>query len=585
MIWDAPRLVTVLGELRRHRNDTTLIEVKRAGYGVPQGLPTTLCAFANMPEGGHIILGVDEAAEFAISGVADVGNMEQAIANQARTAVEPPPQVDFTVIPYDGLQVLIAQVHPLPISEKPARYQGRAYLRQADGDYEMAPSDLQMMEIAKLHRIDEQNYDIEPVTGTSLEDLDSRLTDMFLDQVRRTSSRLRGLTDHEILSTMGVVAQDGRLTVAGLYAMGRYPQGPKPALGVSAAVQLPRDESASNTARTRNLTHFDGPLPDLLEDVMAWIRQNLGSDQVYDRSGHLHDRLELPVRGIREAVANALVHRDLGPHTLGMGKQIEIRIDSRRLMIMNPGGLRGLTVSRLESNDLAKAAVNQRLHGIAKHLRTPDDARIIEGEGGGVREILLSAREAGLQKPKLIDTGVEFRAILWRGSPFSAQELAWLGEQTSHRLSHIQQTVLLTLENGASWSPERVNAEFAPISREDATQQLVELQQWGLIEIDRDQENQVRLADSTAPESPVKQSAPTTKPISTPRSPDDPYSKNGRLVLGRISNGSNTVSSISQETGLTKAQVRYALKTLVSAGAIQRSGGQGHQDTTYFPSS
>lgn len=40
--------------------DSTEIEVKAARGGLPQNLGQTLSAFANMPDGGTLILGVDE---------------------------------------------------------------------------------------------------------------------------------------------------------------------------------------------------------------------------------------------------------------------------------------------------------------------------------------------------------------------------------------------------------------------------------------------------------------------------------------------------------------------------------------------
>ena len=108
---------------------------------------------------------------------------------------------------------------------------------------------------------------------------------------------------------------------------------------------------------------------------------------------------ELPLNAIRELLANALVHRDLGPNTLGTGKQVQVRLTDRSLFIQSPGGLRGVSLSQLESVEHAQAAVNQRLYHIAKRLTTQNGASIIEGEGGGIREVFRTTKQRGLRDP------------------------------------------------------------------------------------------------------------------------------------------------------------------------------------------
>lgn len=152
----------------------------------------------------------------------------------------------------------------------------------------------------------------------------------------------------------------------------------------------------------------------LLKELMSWVEHNVDVVRRYRDDGHMMSEHELPLRAVRELVANALVHRDLGPNTLDLGKSIQIRLTPAGLFILNPGGLRGVSRQQLESQDHAQAAVNQRLYNIAKRVQTDDGASIIEGEGGGIRTVFAAAREAGLRRPTLTDTGVQFKATLWR---------------------------------------------------------------------------------------------------------------------------------------------------------------------------
>lgn len=62
-------------ELRVFGDDTTFVECKTAGRGVPDDIGETLCAFANMPQPGAIILGVSERKGFEVTGVEDPAQM------------------------------------------------------------------------------------------------------------------------------------------------------------------------------------------------------------------------------------------------------------------------------------------------------------------------------------------------------------------------------------------------------------------------------------------------------------------------------------------------------------------------------
>lgn len=205
--------------------------------------------------------------------------------------------------------------------------------------------------------------------------------------------------------------------------MGYLPQATEPALGATAAVRLLRSEDGG---RTRNLTEIEGPLP-----VIACRRYELDSTQCrHSRSRYNSQRAfgrpaRVPPTAVREILANALVHRDLGP-SVDVGKKVEIRISDKALIITSPGGLRGLSVAQLESSNLTKAAVNKRLYEIARYLRLPDNERVIEGEGGGIQEVLPLSGNHGYRTPEFIDNGVEFKAILFRTSRFTDAENDWL---------------------------------------------------------------------------------------------------------------------------------------------------------------
>lgn len=403
--WTPTSLATAIGALRRRRGDSTTIEVKSARHGVPDLAPT-LCAFANMPDGGTIVLGLDERRGFTPVRLHDLALLEQGVADVARTAVTPPVTCSFRTLPFEGSEVLVCEVAGLPLRDRPARHDGRAYLRQSDGDYAMSEQEITQIELAKS-QAQRPHPDQDAVPGAGREHLDPDATAQFLRAAAASSRRLSGLPEDEVLRRTGVVSTGGELTLAGLYALGAYPQQFRPSLAITAAVRLPR----SSGGRVRDLAHLDGPLPDLLDDALTWIARNTRTTMGYDATGRGEDRPEFPPVAVREFIANALVHRSLEPVT--DSKRVEIRLHGDRLAITSPGGLWGVARGELGEPG-GKSAVNVALYDVCQLVRASDGSRVIEGEGGGIREARRALADAGLAPPTFIDRGVSFTVILWR---------------------------------------------------------------------------------------------------------------------------------------------------------------------------
>ncbi|MHC9622166.1 RNA-binding domain-containing protein [Corynebacterium diphtheriae] len=545
MNWTLDSLTEQLAELRRLHRDSTDIEVKRASE-LPENLPETTCAFANMPSGGTIILGVDENRDFEVVGVADAAALEEALISQTRNSVKPAPMIECETFTLEGKQVLVAQVNPVPLQNRPAHYRSVAYLRQSDGDYEMNDADLALVEIQKLSHSENFQFDVVPVLNSSTRDLDSVRVKSFLEAARAGSRILsKKIDDQELLETLNIVTVKGELTLAGIYALGEYPQGKAPQLRITAAVQLPRE---GGSVRTRNMQDFEGPLPDLLESALTWVKQNAPTQNVYDSSGHMRKESVYPLPAVRELIANALVHRDLSPNS--DGKWVEIRLRDDRLVISNPGGLRGVSVKQLESATLSKNAVNPRLYDIAKRVRT---------EGAGIQEVLRQTRQALLAKPQLIDTGVQFTAILYGASVFSEAELEWLRSIGGDGLTAVEKHLLVGLRKGESWHLSRILNEFSPITVAEAEKLMHGLKKRGFIE-----------SDNQAPR--VEKGETTLAKIT----------KNAPTVARALElKSQQSFEELLRTTGLSQGQLRFALDKLQAVGLVVREGGWGVHGTTY----
>jgi ATP-dependent DNA helicase RecG len=128
------------------------------------------------------------------------------------------------------------------------------------------------------------------------------------------------------------------------------------------------------------------------------------------RGVNRHDIYEIPFEALREAIVNALMHRDYSI----TGTQVSIDVFDDRVEITNPGTLpkglgqqslgKGISIRR---NELI-ADLFSRLHKV-------------ERAGTGIRRMRKSLAEAGLQAPEFEINGF-FRAVFHRSPEFSLKE-------------------------------------------------------------------------------------------------------------------------------------------------------------------
>ena len=136
------------------------------------------------------------------------------------------------------------------------------------------------------------------------------------------------------------------------------------------------------------------------DGALKFVRTNTRKRTIIDpETGKRHDRTDYPMKAVREAVLNALVHRDYSMHTEGMPIQLTIFAD--RMEIRNPGGLYG----RITVDQLGKVQPDTRNPVIATALEVLD---ITENRYSGIPTIRRELRENGLPEPVFTNERGEF---------------------------------------------------------------------------------------------------------------------------------------------------------------------------------
>lgn len=389
----------ILGTLRTAGGDTTAIEVKSAAGGYPSTTLESLGALANTPGGGTIVFGLDERRGFTPTGIYDVQRLKQRIGNEAQDFT-PHVRLSISDALVDSRPVVIVEVGECDAAFKPCTHTtGKAWVRSYDGDFLL--SDLERQGF--LSNRTAPHFDVSPVPGTTVADLEASAVAAWRETVRREDpSGLGRFDDDALLRHGGVVSGTGELTVAGLMMLGEYPQAWFPRLVVHVARVEP-------DGSFRNAKPLSGSIPRMLASTVDWAAQNVDYATVSGPDGHLRDVPVFPLPVIRELVGNALVHRDLAPWSEGIA--IHLRIYRDRLVITNPGGLYGLTVDRLGREAISRSR-NAKLVALGVNVSAPGGVRVVESLASGLIRVNAELDDQGLPRPTFVDTGIQFTAIV-----------------------------------------------------------------------------------------------------------------------------------------------------------------------------
>ena len=214
------------------------------------------------------------------------------------------------------------------------------------------------------------------------------LSDRALNQYRvvaKIKDRLGSIAFNERLLQQGLVKLDGKRTAPtgfGLLLFGKEPRVSIPQAGLLATIHYPdgKDE-------TRD---FDQPLVLIPNLVEGWLRDKLPN--VIDRSAMQRRRISpLPFEMIREAVVNALVHRD---YDIVQGK-CQLIITADTITVKSPGGpLTPITLKQLQEFDAPMLSRNPVLHYVFAMMD------LAEERGLGLKSLKTQAENEKLPLPR-----------------------------------------------------------------------------------------------------------------------------------------------------------------------------------------
>ena len=344
--------------------ESQTIELKSAHQGCPTRLYDSLSSFSNQNEGGVILFGIDEKDDFSIKGVYDAQDLQKKVAEQCKQ-MEPPVRALFTVCDIDGKKIVSAEIPGVDVDLRPVFYKGvgrikGSYIRVGESDEPMSEYEIYSYEAFRKRIRDE----LRTVDDEKFSLINNERISHYLNEVKKEKDNLaKSVSDDDILELMGIT-KGGKPTLAGLMCFSIYPQAYYPQLCITADA-LPGTEqgiSGINDERFIDNKRITGSIPEMLDSAVDFVRRNSRNITIIDSNGRRIDKPEYPVKAVREAILNALVHRDYSSYTENIPVRIEMYRD--RLEIINSGGLYG----NISINELGQVRPDTRNPALANIL-------------------------------------------------------------------------------------------------------------------------------------------------------------------------------------------------------------------------
>ena len=256
--------------------------------------------------------------------------------------------------------------------------------------------------------------ELRPVSGSTIDDLDRRRVKDYFERVRQQDVPADGDEAgwRTLLANTEIMVEDGA-SLSGILLFGNAPNRFLPQAGIDAAA-FPGLEKDYAAKERRVLRGPMTPLMDrhgavleagLVDQALEFIRRNTPISASLEDGARRIERPAYPDEAVREAVVNALVHRDY----LLANTDVELATYRDRLEIISPGRLpNGITPERMRAG--TRAARNQLLKDVMR------DYGYLEPMGMGVpRKIVRGMREHNETDPDLVEEGERFIVRLFAG--------------------------------------------------------------------------------------------------------------------------------------------------------------------------
>lgn len=343
-----------------------------------------ISSFANA-DGGNLIIGVDDDGNPV--GIKNSKKLLENIPNKVRNKLGIIPSVNIEKRRNKEVVKVVIKLSSVPIS-----YDGKYYIRSGSTTQELKGKELVDFLLKKFGK----TWDEVVEEKAEFDDLNRETIVKFK---RLAVDRIPSITEEKdwktVLEKLNVV-EDSNLKRAAILLFGNNPQ----RFYIQSCVKIGKFLTETDIQTTDIV---EGNLFEQLENTLEILRSKYLKSNISYEGIHRRDILEYPYDALREAVINALIHRDY----IGTSN-IQIRVYDDKLIIMNEGKLPPeVPVEKLKTEHLSKP----RNTFLAKVFYF---AGFIESWGRGTIKIVENCVKQGLPEPDFIEESGVMKVVFYK---------------------------------------------------------------------------------------------------------------------------------------------------------------------------
>lgn len=378
------------------------IEFKREVPKKSEKYIKSVVAFANTA-GGKIVIGVDdETREIVGVDKNEVFKIMDGVTNMISDMCYPQIFPNIEVDTIDGKSVIVIEIYPgasRPYYIKSLGKESGTYIRVSGTSRPADEAILKDLELQGTHHsFDEmvcigQKYDAEKA-----EELCAAIKRYMVEAVKTKSEKekVKDVTVQNLINWGIIKNVDGTLVPTNAFVL--LTDNAFPFAKIQCALFKGTERVVFIDKRD-----FEGPLYEQIEEAYEFVLKhiNLGAEI---RGLVRKDAYELPTEAIREAIVNAVTHRNFLDRAC-----VQVAVYDDRVEVTSPGMLYGgLTIEQIKEG--GSKIRNRCIAEVFSRMK------IIESWGTGIKRMFSSCKEYGVREPELLEIGDSFRVNLYRPS-------------------------------------------------------------------------------------------------------------------------------------------------------------------------